>query len=137
MPLHRTRIIGTQFYKFNIVGFLQWGYNFYYSQYSKRMINPYHNTDGEYFVPAGDAFSVYPAPDGTAYETIRLRAFAHALCDLRAMKFCEKLCGRKSVMEEIEKDLDKPISFSEYPKNAQYILELRERINKKIANAIK
>lgn len=136
MPLHRTRIIGTQFYKFNLAGFLQWGYNFYYSQYSIRQINPYHCNDGEYFVPAGDAFSVYPAPGGSAYETIRLRAFAHGLADLRAMKLCEKLCGREAVMKEIERDLEKPITFSEYPKDANYILELRERINEMIEKAI-
>ena len=28
----RTRVIGAQFWKYKIAGFLQWGYNFYNSQ---------------------------------------------------------------------------------------------------------
>ena len=32
MPAARSRILGVQMYKYNIAGFLHWGYNFYYSQ---------------------------------------------------------------------------------------------------------
>ena len=91
MPQARNRIIGTQFYKFRIAGFLQWGYNFYFSQYSVEPIDPYHCTDGGYFVPAGDAFSVYPAPDGSAYETLHLAAFTEALFDCARWNFSSPL----------------------------------------------
>jgi len=131
MPQARNRIIGTQFYKYRIAGFLQWGYNFYYTQYSVEPINPYHCTDGGYFVPAGDAFSVYPAPDGSAYETLHLAAFTEALYDLRAMKLLESLAGRDAVMEIIEDGID-PITFDEYPHSDEYILNMREKINAKI-----
>ena len=40
MPLARCRAIGLQFYKFNIAGFLQWGFNFYTATGSTRHINP-------------------------------------------------------------------------------------------------
>ncbi len=60
MPGSRTRIIGTQFYKYDIAGFLQWGYNFYNNQGSFGTVNPFVITDGEYFAPAGDTFSEYP-----------------------------------------------------------------------------
>ena len=131
MPQARNRIIGYQFYKFGIAGFLQWGYNFYFTQYSVEPIDPYHCTDGGYFVPAGDAFSVYPAPDGTAYETLHLSAFTEALYDLRAMELLESLAGREAVMEILEDGID-PITFSEYPHSDEYILNTREKINLKI-----
>ena len=135
MPQARNRIIGTQFYKYRVAGFLQWGYNFYYSQWSLEPIDPYHCTDGGYFVPAGDAFSVYPAPDGSAYETLHLAAFTEALQDLRAMRLLESLSGRDAVMEIIEDGID-PITFEEYPHSDEYILNMRERINSAIKDAL-
>ena len=135
MPQARNRIIGAQFYKFRIKGFLQWGYNFYYTQHSVEPVNPYQCTDAGYFVPAGDAFSVYPAPDGTAYETLHLAAFTEALFDLRAMELLESLAGRDEVMKILEDGID-PITFSEYPHSDEYILKTREKINLKIKELV-
>ena len=131
MPQARNRIIGTQFYKFDIAGFLHWGYNFYYSQGSLAPINPYHCTDGGYWVPAGDAFSVYPAADGSALETLHMLGFTQALQDLRAMKLLESLAGRETVMEILEDGVS-PITFKEYPHGDEYILNMREKINLRI-----
>lgn len=131
MPQARNRVIGVQLFKFDIAGFLQWGYNFYYSQGSVSPINPYHCNDGEYWVPAGDAFSVYPAPNGAAYETLHLVGFTQALQDLRAMRLLESLAGRECVMEIIE-DPEEPITFTKYPHGDEYILTTREKINEKI-----
>ena len=131
MPQARNRIIGEQFYKYDIAGFLQWGYNFYYSQHSVELLNPYLCTDGGYFVPAGDAFSVYPADDGTAYETLHLLGFTQALYDLRAMKLLESMTDKETVMSIIEEGIE-PITFKEYPHSDDYILNLREKINAKI-----
>lgn len=135
MPSARNRIIGVQMYKHNIVGFLQWGFNSYYNRYSFSPVNPYLITDAEYFVPAGDAFQVFPAPDGTAYETLRLVVFHEALQDMRAMQLCEQLYGREFVMNLIEDGVE-PITFSEYPKDAEYLLNLREKINRAIADKL-
>lgn len=46
-PSVRTRIIGYQLYKYGIVGFLHWGFNFRYSQFSKRPVDPFRITDCE------------------------------------------------------------------------------------------
>ena len=135
MPTARNRIIGQQFYKYNIAGFLQWGYNFYYTCGSAEYCNPYLCTDGGYWVPAGDAFSVYPAPGGAAYETIHLLGFTAALYDLRAFRLCEKLCGREAVMAAIEEKGE--ITFKEYPRDDGQILCVREKINSLIKEAIK
>ncbi|MBR3715069.1 MAG: DUF4091 domain-containing protein [Clostridia bacterium] len=135
MPLSRTRIIGTQFYKYSIVGFLQWGYNFWFSMGSQGRMNPFVTTDAGR-VPAGDAYSVYPAPDGSAYESIRIRSFHEALCDLRAMQLCEKLCGREAVMNAIETTFPQPFDCKNYPQDGIYILILRNKINALIENKI-
>ena len=52
---------------------------------------------------------------------------------MRAFKLCENLYGKDFVMELIEGNLEEKIEFDVYPKNAEYILNLREKIN----NAIK
>lgn len=132
MPSARNRIIATQLYKYNIAGFLQWGYNFYYNQFSKRLIDPYRVTDAEYFAPAGDAFSVYPSIGRTAYESIRLVVFYDALQDLRAMQLCEQLYSKEYVLNLIEGELAHEITFKEFPHSAEYIINLRDAINQAI-----
>ena len=136
MPGARTRILGVQLYKYRIAGFLQWGFNFYNSQYSIEHIDPYRVNDGEYFAPTGDAFQVYPAPDGTAYETQHYQLFVEALRDLRLMQLAEEYCGREAVMEVIEADLETPITFEEYPRDAAYLNFLHEALCVMIENAI-
>ena len=131
MPLSRTRVIGAQFWKYNIAGFLHWGYNFYYTRFSKREINPFVITDGDAFAPAGDAYSVYPAPGGKAYRSLRLVAFAEALADTSALSLAEKLCGRDAVLALVDKYGE--VTFASYPQSAEYILELREKVNAMIA----
>ena len=135
MPQYRNRVIGAQFYKYDIAGFLQWGYNFYDSQGSLELLDPYMITDGDWWVPAGDAFSVYPAPDGTAYETLHMLGFTEALRDLRAMRLAESLCGRDAVMAVIDDGTHEPVTFTEYPRSADYVLTVREKINAMIEKA--
>lgn len=135
MPLSRTRIIGTQLYKYNIAGFLHWGYNFWYTMTSQQLCDPYITTDvGR--VPAGDAYSVYPAPNGTPFESIRIRSFYEALCDLRALKLCEKLWGVEAVLEAIDSIFSAPFDFKNYPSDGIYILALRHKINSMIEEKI-
>lgn len=132
MPSFRNRILGTQLYKYNINGFLHWGYNFYFNQFSYASVNPFMNTDGEYFTPAGDAFSVYPGPDGIPWESIRLLVFYDGIQDMRAYRLCEQLYGKDYVMGIIEDEIS-PITFREYPLNSEYLLNIREKINRVIA----
>lgn len=132
MPSARNRIIGTQLYKYNIVGFLHWGYNFYNSQYSYHPINPFLCSDGECFAPSGDTYSVYPGTNGEPWPSLRQVVFHDALQDLRALQLCEQLYGRESTLKLLEDSIS-PITFKEYPRSPDYILELRRRINKAIA----
>ena len=136
MPLWRTRSIGLQLYKFNIVGFLHWGYNFYNASLSKGAVNPYLDTCANYSFPAGDAFSVYPAQNGEALESIRILSFYEALQDVRAFRLAETLCGRERVIEELERIFGEEIRFDRCAKSAEPLLQIRETINKMIAENI-
>ena len=135
MPSARTRIIGTQFYKFNIAGFLHWGYNFYNNQYSYAAINPFLCSDGEGFAPSGDTYSVYPGKDGMPWPSLRQALFYDALQDLRALKLCESLYGREYTVALLEEGIE-PITFKQYPHSSEYLLHLRERLNAAIAQKV-
>lgn len=133
MPMARTRVIGTQFWKYKIAGFLQWGYNFWYSQGSDHPIDPYQVTDGDYFVPAGDCFAVYPGPKGQPYMTLHMKGFTMALADMRAMYAAEAKHGRAAVMAALEEELGdeypRGITFAKYPHEAAWLEGVREKIN--------
>ena len=137
MPLWRTRSIGMQMYKYNIEGFLQWGYNFYNNQFSDTPINPFLITDCDGSFPAGDAYSVYPGANGEALESIRIIAHHQGLTDIKAMKLCEKFYGHDAVVEVIESTLGKTLTFDTCAKSAETMLLIRERINSMIKKAVK
>lgn len=128
MPSARNRIIGAQLYKFDIVGFLHWGYNFYNTRRSYETINPFVISDAGAQFPSGDAYSVYPGENGTPWPSLRQIVFNEALQDLRALKLCESLYGREYTMQLLECGIE-PITFESYPKDADYLLNLRRRVN--------
>lgn len=132
MPSIRNRILGVLLYKYDIKGFLHWGYNFYNSQYSIKAINPYEVTDAGGAFPSGDSFSVYPAENGETLESLRLKVLYDAFQDLSALRALEKKIGREKVVKILEKDLDKPLTFKEYPHDENWLLSMREKINQMI-----
>jgi len=131
MPGARTRIFGTQLYKFDIKGILQWGFNFYYSQYSDYLIDPWLDVDSDCFGQAGDAFQVYPGRGGEPVASMRLMHVAQALQDQRAMQLLERLSDRETVLKLIDEGIE-PIRFDRYPTDDAYLLNLREKINAEI-----
>ena len=86
--------------------------------------------------PSGDAFIVYPGPDGKPLASLRLMVAEEAFNDLRALKLLEGLSSRDAVLEMIDKDLKKPISFAVFPRNDSYLLDLRQRINTAIKSLL-
>ncbi len=132
MPSHRNRILGVQMYKYDICGFLHWGYNFYYSERSRFLVDPYRDTSSRStsFI-AGDAFLVYPGADGPV-PSLRIMVFGEMLQDIAALKQLEKLTSRKEVLELIETKANMNVTFEEYPRNSEFLLDLRRTVNKKI-----
>ena len=132
----RTRVIGYQMFKFDIKGFLHWGYNFYYTQLSKAVIDPYKISDAGGKFPSGDSYVVYPAKDGTAYHSIRLKVFFDALQDMAALNALEKLTNKAECLKIIEENGKYSITFSDYPHDDEWLLETREKVNAKIKEII-
>lgn len=132
----RTRVIGYQMFKFDIKGFLHWGYNFYYTQLSKAVIDPYKVSDAGGKFPSGDSYVVYPAKDGTAYHSIRLKVFFDALQDMAALNALEKLTNKTECLKIIEENGKYSITFSDYPHDDEWLLETREKVNAKIKEII-
>ena len=126
MPLARTRVLGVQLYKYNIEGFLHWGYNFYNSSRAHSVLDPYGYADGSWFTPAGDCFLVYPGTDGKAWESLRINALREAMDDMRALSLYEQKFGKDEALKLIG-DID----FKNYPTNPDYLINLRETIAKK------
>lgn len=132
MPSVRNRILGFVMYKYGVKGFLHWGYNFYYTQHSKSVINPFEVTDAGGNFPSGDSFVVYPAEDGTAYVSLRFKVFYEAIQDYEALLLLEKKIGREETLKILEEGLEKPLRANEYPHSEQWIIEKRKEINSKL-----
>ena len=128
MPSVRNRIMGVLMYVNRIVGFLQWGYNFYYSRCSGYLIDPYQVTDGDYAYPAGDPFIVYPGQDGAPVDSLRAEVQYDGFLDMRALSLLESLAGREAVEALIYDGAAQPMTFDHYPHDAAYLLSLRERV---------
>ena len=129
MPSYRNRIIGVQMYKYSIVGFLQWGYNFYNWQFSKCQIDPYKVTDAGGGFPSGDSFSVYPYKN-SATPSFRMKVFKNAIEDISLLKLLEKKIGKQQVVELIERVAGMEITFKEYPREEKFFVELYKEIFK-------
>ena len=97
LPAARHRAIGTHLFLHHAKGFLHWGYNFYYTQLSTRLINPLQDTcSGGQFL-AGEAFIVYPGDNGAPLESTRAHVFMQAMTDHRVMQMLRDLAGEDAV----------------------------------------
>lgn len=134
MPSERGRIIGTQMYLYNIKGFLQWGYNFYYTRLSKSFeLDPYEDTSAGYGFPSGDAFSVYPVDDG-AIPSIRQKVFRDAIDDIRLFELAEARLGRAEVEKIIASYAKMDITFKKYPVNEDFFEDVVATIYERLEN---
>ena len=147
MPSVRNRIIGVELFKYQLEGFLHWGYDFYYSEESKRLLSPFLTTDGDCSFPAGDPFSVYPSEDRKPMPSIRQLVFFDALQDMRALELYQELSGLShgAVVKEIEDYFGEEIHFKNFPEpdknsknpyEADCYIKFREFINEKISSLL-
>ncbi|MBQ7638991.1 MAG: DUF4091 domain-containing protein, partial [Clostridia bacterium] len=127
MPSVKTRILGALLYKYDCEGFLHWGFNFYYTQLSRRLVDPFTETDAGNAFPSGDAFTVYPGEGGVPLPSLREKVFYDGLQDMRALKTAEELTSRERVLEIINETLG-DIDFHTYPMDGNALLELRKKL---------
>lgn len=127
MPSVRNRILGVLLYQYRCEGFLHWGFNFYYTQYSRRLVDPFTETDAGLQFPSGDAFTVYPGEGGEALPSLREKVFYEGLSDLRALRTAERVCGRERVCALIKDTLGE-ISFTSYPMEDEKFFDFRKKL---------
>ena len=131
MPSSRNRVLGFQLYKNNISGFLHWGYNHWYSGLSAKRLNPWETTDADACFPSGDAFLVYPGANGPV-NSLRIAVLREAFQDHRALCLLEDMTSREHALETLEAGIA-PVSFTEYPTDAAWLLDVRSRINRELS----
>lgn len=127
-----TRSLGMQLFKFNIHGFLHWGLCYYGGGDCGGYTIPYIDQSAQNWVSAGDSFSLYPAMNGTAYESIRSVTMQHVLQDVRAMQLCESLYSHDEVVSAIEKIFGKELHFDTCAHDVATMEAIREKINQMI-----
>ncbi len=93
----RTRVLGAMMYRYGAIGFLHWGYNFYYDRLSVGLFDPLSDPCGYKQMP-GAPYLVYPALDGKPIPSIREMLMGEAMADLRALWKAEEVLGREKTL---------------------------------------
>ena len=136
LPSARVQILGYQMYKYDIKGFLHWGYNFYNSRVSMYKINPYVTTSADGAFASGDPFIVYPGKE-TAYPSIRAEITFEAMQDIRICKALEAFIGREAVVAMIDEAAQRDLRFDDYPASNDFLMGLRAKMLDEIAKHTK
>ena len=136
MPSSRTRILGFLLYKYDIKGFLHWGFNFYNGRRSQYHIDPYVTTSAFGTYPSGDPFIVYPSKNGV-HSSIRAKVTYEAISDMNLCLTLEKYIGRDAVIELIDSCADEALRFDVYPVGADYIETLHNKMKEMLKEQIK
>ena len=133
-PSVRNRVLGRQLFAFDAPGFLHWGYNFWWAQFSLRPIDPFEETcaGGPFF--GGDSFAVYPGPEGTPWLSLRHRVFAQAMADHRALTWLAELTDRPSAVALV--DEGGTLTYSSFSYDVHAHLEARHAVDERILAAL-
>jgi hypothetical protein len=131
MPSARVRILGFLLYKYDIKGFLHWGFNCYNCSHSNYNINPYNTSSADGAFPSGDGFIVYPGKNG-AYGSIRGEVTYQAIEDMRICAALEALIGREAVIKMIDEAAGRDLRFDDYPHCNEFLEGLRDKIRAEI-----
>lgn len=132
MPSSRMRIWGFLLYKYDIRGFLHWGFNYYNARVSRYPVNPYLTTSGDQAYPSGDPFIVYPGRDD-AYPSIRGEVLYEAVQDMDICFALEEYIGREEVTAMIDRAAGRDLRFDDYPKGKEFPEGLRAQMVQKIS----
>jgi len=127
----KTRILGTQLYKYNAKGFLHWGYNYYYGRMCHGVFDPASDPLGYRNMP-GVSYLVYPMFDRDVAPSLREMQMRDAMSDYSALKLLESKIGREKTLKLCDSFFDKEISVFMHPNSGEEMLAFREMINREI-----
>jgi hypothetical protein len=129
MPAARSRILGALLYRYELSGFLQWGFNFYNGRNSLNTLDPWRNADGFGTWPSGDPFLVYPGENGKPLESLRAVTLREAMQDLRVLRLAEAKLGRDAVLAVLENSWDGGVmTMTAYPTDPDWFARVRETL---------
>ena len=78
---------------------------------------------------------VYPGKDGPL-DSLKYEVFMEGLQDMRALRLLEEKIGRDATIKMLEDGLDYQLKMDRYPGTAAWLLERREKINRKLASLV-
>lgn len=133
MPSLRNRILGILLYIYDCKGFLHWGYNFWFGQFSRTWdVDPWVDSNSDRSFRSGGAFLVYPGPEGPV-DSLRHEVLSEGLQDEMALRLLESKTSRAEVLRWLDKEAGFRISVTSYPRSEQWLLDLRDKLNKKLS----
>ena len=131
----RNRMMGWEMYRYNMLGFLDWGLNYYYDIQSFGYANPYIFPEG-FGGGDGGAYIAYPGDNDDAVQSLRQKVFGEGVVDMRALQLLESLSDRETVEKLIDEQFGSQLTFNtKAPSNAK-LLAMREAVNKAIAERL-
>lgn len=120
-PLPKIRMSGWLFYRFKALGFLHWGYNYWYQSQTRNLIDPFAESSGLAWPgwAYGDTFVVYPGPQGPI-DSIRWEIFGLSLQDY-------------ALLQNLAVPPDGPSlrslrDFNDFPKKLSWSLRARQQL---------
>ncbi|MEN6404496.1 MAG: DUF4091 domain-containing protein, partial [Armatimonadia bacterium] len=124
-PLPKLRMAGWLFHRFQRLGFLHWGFNYWYKSQTRQLIDPYVVTDGLLWPgwAYGDTTLVYPGAEGPV-ESIRGQVFAESLQDLALLQTAG-VAGDDKLLEPLK-------DFDDFPKDEKWQQEARKAVLKRL-----
>jgi hypothetical protein len=121
-PLAKIAMHGFLFYRWPFEGFLHWGYNYWYQEMTRNLIDPYTVQDSLHWEKGwvyGDSFLVYPGEHGPV-DSVRWEVIAEALQDYALLQTLDVDRNCK-LLQPIK-------SFEEFPKMEAWRLDARAQL---------
>jgi len=120
-PLSKIAMHGFLCYRFDIGGFLHWGYNFWYRRHTTDLIDPFTISDaGDWPEWAfGDTFLVYPGPEGPI-DSIRWEVIGLGFQDYQLLQTIG-INRNDKLLEDIR-------DFADFPKTEKQRTSLRSKL---------
>jgi hypothetical protein len=121
-PLAKLAMHGFLFYRWPFHGFLHWGYNYWYQELTRNLIDPYTVQDSLYWEKGwvfGDSFMVYPGPQGPV-DSMRWEIIGESLQDYALMQ---------TLGVDRSNEIFAPIlDFCDFPKTESWRREARAKL---------